>query len=132
MLKRLLLLTLAGLLVNLVAFVPVNAASKEEKQARFAEKVKDGVKKLGVGESARIEVKLKDKTKIKGYVSSIGEDAFSITDAAGTATIVAYPQVKQAKGNNLTTGEKILIGVGIALAVLIVIAIVVVKDFDND
>ncbi len=38
------------------------AGSKAEKETRFAEKVKDGISKLGTGPDARIEVKLRDKT----------------------------------------------------------------------
>ena len=132
MLKKLLLLTLAGLLVNVFAVAPVSAATKAEKQAQFAVKVKEGIKRLGAGEEARIELKLRDKTKLKGYVSSIGEESFTVVDAkTGVAHIVPYPQVQQARGNNLSTGEKVMIGVGIALAVLLVIAIVVVHDASN-
>jgi hypothetical protein len=36
--------------------------------------VKEGIHKLGTGLDARIEVKLRDKTKLKGYVSEAGED----------------------------------------------------------
>jgi hypothetical protein len=131
MLKKLLMLTLVGLLVNLVAFVPVRAATREEKEARFAEKVREGIKRLGTGESARIELKLRDKTKLKGYVSALDDESFSVTDAAGATTVVAYAHVKQAKGNNLSTGQKVMIGVGIALVVLLVVAIVVVHDASN-
>ncbi len=97
MLKRILCLALAGLLVNLAAGAsPVRAASKEEKQARFAEQVKEGIAKLGTGTDARVEVRLRDKTKLKGYVSKIGEDDFAITDGkTGAATTVSYAQVEK-------------------------------------
>ena len=132
MLKKFLLLALAGILVNAVAVAPVSAATKAEKQARFAEKVREGINRLGAGEAARIELKLKDKTRLKGYVSSIGGDSFTVVEAkTGAATVVPYPQVAQARGNNLSTGQKVMIGVGIGLAVLLVIAIVVVHDASN-
>jgi hypothetical protein len=131
MTKKLLLLMLAGLLVNLSAVAPVRAATKAEKEARFAEKVKEGVKRLGTGRDALIEVKLRDKTKLKGYISEIGEDGFSVTDAKGASTHVPYVQVKQAKGNNLSTGQKIMIGVGIALVVVIVIALIAAHEWGN-
>ena len=131
MTRKLLTLALAGLLLHLCAAAPARAATKEEKAARFAEKVKEGVQRLGTGEAARIEVKLRDKTRLKGYVSQIGEESFSVTDASGKTTSVAYAQVRQARGHNLTTGQKWMIGVGIALAVVLIIAIVAAKEWSN-
>ncbi len=65
---------------------------------------------------------MRDKTKLEGYVSAVGDDSFVVTDIkTGVATTVAYPQVKKVKGNNLSTGAKIAIGVGIAAVVLVVI-----------
>ncbi|HXG65131.1 MAG TPA: hypothetical protein VNO70_08480 [Blastocatellia bacterium] len=72
--------------------------------------------KLGIGQDARIEIKLRDKTKLAGYISETGEEHFTITDdKTGVATVVAYHQVKQVKGNNLSTGAKIAIGAAIVL-----------------
>ena len=128
MLKKLLSLMLAGVLLNMVAVASVHAAGKTqaEKGARDAEKVKQAVAKLGTGEKARIKVKLKDNTKVKGYVSQIGDDGFQITDAkTGAQTQVAYAQVKQVEGKNFTTGQVIAISVGIAAAVVLVLGILV-------
>ena len=118
MFKKLLSLALIGLLLNL-AGVEAHAHSKEEKQARFAEKVKVAVNKLGVGEAARVEVRLTDKRKLQGYISETGEDSFVVTDAkTGTATTIAYAQVKQVKGNNLSTGAKVALMVTLVVMVL--------------
>jgi hypothetical protein len=70
----------------------VVAKSKAEKAAEQAAKVKVGIAKLGVGEAARVTVRLRDKTKLSGYVSRIGEDSFAVTDLkTGATTEVAYP-----------------------------------------
>ena len=125
MLKKFLSLALVVLLINLVGVSPVYAGSKEEKQARFAERVKMGILKLGTGTDARVEVKLRDKTKLKGYISEAGEDSFIVVDAKmGVATTVAYPQVKQVKGHNLSTGGRIALSVGLAIALLLAVALV--------
>ena len=61
---------------------------------------------------------------IKDYISEVGEDSFVVVDAkTGTATTVAYSQVKQVKGNNLSTGAKIAIGVAIIAGVLALILV---------
>ena len=123
MYRKLVAVALVALLLNLVGARVAYAGSKEDKQARFAEKVKAGVVKLGTGESARVKIKLRDGTKLEGYLSAVGDDDFTVTNAkTGVATVVAYPQVKSAKGNNLSTGAKIAIGAGIAAAVIILIA----------
>jgi hypothetical protein len=122
MFRKLLSLSLIALLTNLAGMSPAYASSKEEKQALFAEKVKASVLKLGSGEAVRVKVKLRDKTKLEGYVSGAGEEAFTVTNPkTGIATTVAYPQVKSVQGHNLSTGAKVAIGVGIAAAVIFII-----------
>jgi hypothetical protein len=39
------------------------------------------VQKIGVGTEARVEVKMRDKTKLKGYLSATGQDNFTVTDS---------------------------------------------------
>ena len=122
MFRKPIALLLVALVINLAGARLVFAESKEEKQARFAEKIKINVLKLGTGESTRIKVKLRDQTKLEGYVSDAGADTFTVTNRkTGVATTVAYPQVKSVQGNNLSTGAKIAIGAGIAAAIIFII-----------
>ena len=132
MFRKLFSLALVALLVSSAGMRLAHADSKAEKHARFAEKVKVNVLKLGTGEAARVKVTLRDKTKLDGYVSAVGEEGFSVTDLkTGVATTVAYPQVKSVKGNNLSTGAKIAIGVGIAATVIFLILFhVIVREDD--
>ena len=46
----------------------------------------------------------------------------------GATTPVAYPQVKQIKGNNLSTNAKIAIGAGIAAAAFVIIYIAIKEN----
>ncbi|HEY0004734.1 MAG TPA: hypothetical protein VGB17_07960 [Pyrinomonadaceae bacterium] len=122
--RRILSLALMALLLGAVGLRPVYADSKAEKEARFAEKVKEGIGKLGTGAAARVEVKLRDQRKLKGYIGEAGEDSFSVVDdKTGAATRVAYPQVQKVKGNNLSTGAKIAIGLGVAVTILVILLI---------
>jgi hypothetical protein len=121
MCKKLLSLTLAALLIHLlVGAQSASASTDTQKQARLAEKIKVGILKLGIGKEARVAVKLRDKTKLVGYVSEVREDRFAITDiSTGATTMVTYPDVAQVKGHNLSTGAKIaIIGLAIAAGVL--------------
>jgi hypothetical protein len=111
--KRVPALVLAGLLLSTVGVKPAQADSKEEKQVHFIEKVKQEVRRLGIGEDARVEVRLRDKANIKGYVGEVNEDSFSVVNpATRSVTTVAYPQVRQVKGNNLSTGAVVGIVAG--------------------
>lgn len=123
--KKALSLLLAGLLIQLLSVQSAFANPIADKQTKLAEKVKEGISKLGVGQDARVELKLRDKTKLAGYVGEVKEDSFVVSDAkTGDATTVAYSSVVQVKGNNLGTGAKIAIGIGIGAGiVLIVLAI---------
>jgi hypothetical protein len=130
MLKKVLSLVLVGFLLNVIGVSFAYAGSKEEKETRLAEKVKEGIRKLGTGAEARIEVKLRDKTKLKGYVSEAGEDSFAIVDErTGATSTVTYSQVKQVQGKNLSTAAKIAIGVGVIL-LPIIIALIFVSTGD--
>ena len=127
MFKRKLTLMLVGALIFSLSASPMTfAKSKEEKAAEFASKVKTGIAKLGVGPEARVEIKLRDKTKLKGYVSQINDDSFVVADAkTGATTEVTYPNVTQVKGNNLSTGAKIAIGVAIGVGVTFLILYII-------
>jgi hypothetical protein len=119
MFRKPLVVALTVLLLNLLSVAPVTASTGTEEEVRFSEKVKGEIVKLGTGPEARIEVRLRDKTKLKGYVRESDETQFVIVDAkTGVETTVPYPQVQKVKGNNLATGVKIAIGIGIAIVVL--------------
>ena len=124
MLKKVVCLVVVGFLFSVTGVSFAYAGLKEEKEIRFAEKVKDGISKLGTGAEARIEVKLRDKIKLKGYVSEAGEDSFVIVDEKTSATSrVTYSQVKQVKGNNLSKGAEIAIGVGVILLPILIVVL---------
>ena len=64
-------------------------------------------------------------------MSEVNADSFVvINDETGTTREVPYPQAKQVKGNNLSTGVKIAIGVGIVLILLFIIGIATGGDVD--
>ena len=121
MFKKTLSFMLVVLMLNAVGVSSAYAGSKKEKEARFTERVREGIGKLGTGTEARVEVKLRNKTKLKGYISQSNTESFTVVTANGVATEVAYPQVKQVKGNNLSEGVKAAIFLGVVIVGLVVI-----------
>lgn len=76
--------------------------------------------RLGVGRDARVKVKMRDNTKIKGYISEVREGGFVIVDdKSNLAVEVPYSMAKQVQGNNLSTGEKIALGVAVILVLVL-------------
>lgn len=121
-LRKTLSLSLICLIINSVAMNTAFAGAKQEEQAQFTHKVKIHVSRLGTGESAQIEVKLDDKTELKGYVKEASSESFLLADAkSGAVTIVQYPQVKKLKGYNLSTGQKVAVGVGVSAGLIFLI-----------
>ena len=126
--KNLSLIIVVSLLLSLFATPAALAKTKEEKESALAAKVKDGVAKLGAGVDAKISVKLRNKTKLRGYVSRIEEENFFVTDAkTGAETRVAYGDVTQAKGNNLSTGAIIGIAAAVAVGVTLLVIYIIIK-----
>jgi hypothetical protein len=69
-----------------------------------------------------VTVRLRDKTKLKGYVEAINPDDFVIVDdKTGSATSIAYSQVRQIRGRNSLTGEQIALAI-VVIAILIILA----------
>lgn len=102
------------------------AATSAEKDAARAAKVKAAVAKLGVGTDTRVSLKLKDKTKLAGYIAEAGEESFVVADLkTGAATTVAYPAVAKMTGKNLSTGAWVTIGVLAAVGTVILIILLI-------
>ena len=129
MFRKVLCFAMIGLLVGVAGVGPAYAGSKEEKDTRLAAKVKEGIRKLGTGVDARVEVKLRDKTKLKGYVSEADEDSFVIVDEkTGATSKVAYPQVQKVTGNNHSTAVEIAIGVGVIILPIVIVLLLVSRS----
>ncbi|MFN2499186.1 MAG: hypothetical protein ABR557_08890 [Pyrinomonadaceae bacterium] len=80
-----------------------------------------------MGRNARVEVKLQDTTKVKGHISAITPDSFTLTNAnSGITNTVAYAEVDEVKkaGGGLSTKGWVIIG---AAAVGAVVTWIIVK-----
>ena len=85
-----------------------------------SDKVKTFVAQRGTGPKAKVTVKLKDNTKLKGYISDAGNDSFTLSDSkTGQARTLAYSDVAEVKkAGGLSLAAKIGIGVGIGVGAL--------------
>lgn len=97
-------------------------AKAQSTQDTQSQKIRTQVSKIGTGPKARVEVKLRDETKLKGYISGIDKDSFALTNVnSGSVKQVSYDDVAQVKkpSHGLSTRSWIIIA-GAATAALVV------------
>lgn len=96
MIKELISLLLSTALVLSLCTGSFGASFQGEKEARETADAKARIAKLGT--LTEVEVRLRDNTRLKGYVQQIADDHFVISDSKSNATTnVAYAQVKKVK-----------------------------------
>ena len=128
MVKKCLSLILIGLMVYLVSGGQALAIASSRDQTPSVEKIKARIAKRGVGEKARVEIKLRNGKTIKGYISSAGPDDFRVTDRkTGQTTTVAYADVAEVRKPGLSNLTKIAIFAGIGVAIVITIGVIQFK-----
>jgi len=119
-LKRMLAIVLTGILLTMaVGLGPVNGQSVQDavqdqrQDDPRAAKVRMDVFKLGVGEKARVEVKLRDNSKLKGYIGEAKADSFTVVDSEnGYRQTIAYADVDKVKktAGGFSTRSWIILG----------------------
>ena len=118
MLKKVLSVAMMGLLISVTASA-VYARSQDDKRTRQIEKIKENVRKLGVGQEARVEVKLRDGRKFKGTIREATDDTFLVFDEkTSTVITVPYTDVAKLKGKNGVTAAEAGINVAKGAAVV--------------
>lgn len=131
MIKQCLSVVLLGLMLLFTNLQLVNAQMSASNNAAAIEKIKANVTRRGTGEKARVNVKLLNGTKMKGFISQAGDESFTLTDSkTKQTTTLAYSDVAQVKKQGLSTTSKILIGVGIGVAATAVVLAVAFRNFD--
>lgn len=109
---------LVALLLNLALYSTTTASTV--KDDKFAERVKINVAKLGTGKDVKVVVKLKDGTKLKGYVSEIKDSGFVVVNEKTKTDIeVLFSEVEQVKGQNHSNGKKIFLRTAIIIGALL-------------
>ena len=121
MLKRLFSIGLVVLLFHAGNSVLMLDVARANQRDAAAEKVKASVAKRCCNDpKAKVTVKLKDKTKLKGYVRDAGYDSFNLLDSkSGQVRTLVYSDVAEVKHQGgLSLPAKIGIGVGIGVGAL--------------
>ena len=120
MFKKYLSLALACLLAH-IGMTHACAAARGDGETQLTARVKTDVAKRGVGERARVKVKLRNGTELKGHISEAGEDAFDLVDSqSGVASRIAYGDVARVKSQGMSKAKRMGLITGITAAVVVV------------
>ncbi len=115
MFRRTFAMMLSGiLLVTAFGFQHVVAQTASNTQA--VERLRTKVQKIGTGPNARIEVNLRDKTQLKGYISAADQESFTVTDRkTGSTRTVSYADASGVKklGGEVSSKTWIILGAAV-------------------
>src|SRR5271169_5003420 len=110
--------TIAVALIGVMTCLSIRAAAQSEADEQARERqntaavAKARAHELAAGKRSVVYVKLRDGTQLRGYISQIENDSFTVTDkATNKATSVSYGDVVTLKGKErggLSTGSKVL------------------------
>ena len=120
------LVCMSVLLFTVVISPPASASAASQKKEMSAEEVRTKVESFGVGLTARVRVKLRNGSKVKGFIDRAGDDYFYLIRTEGrysTSVVIAYADVAQIEGvKNSIDWRKVAyrtgMGAGVALSIL--------------
>lgn len=73
--------------------------------------VKSALWKIGEGAETKVEVKLRDGSKVRGYIGNLGSQTFTLVDPAVSLTReLKYREVRWVSEKKLSSSTAILIG----------------------
>jgi hypothetical protein len=132
--RKYLVVAVVVLLLQSFAGVPVVVAAKRqaENEAQLLERVKVKVARLGVGEKARVTVRLKDGTKLKGYISQAKDAEFVVRDRKTDApSVIPYRDVAQVDSNRgHSTARNVALGTAIGVGSVLTVLAVLIASLD--
>jgi hypothetical protein len=111
----------------LLAAFGIQRAGAQATNDQAIEKMRSQVAKMGVGGNARVEVKLRDNTQLKGYISDADQDSFTVVDnKTGASKTVSYADTQTVKkaGGGVSAKTWIILG---AAAIGAIVTWIIVK-----
>jgi len=112
--KKTIAVALVAALTGLTSFAQTQGQTGGQAQGQpgKAASVKARMQKIGTGERTVVRVKLKDGTELRGYLSRIENDSFTITDrTTKKATSAPYGEVRSVAGKGLSTKAKVVVAI---------------------
>ena len=113
-----------------VVIINVDSAFSQTDAVAGDKRVRSQVEKLGTG--AKVSIKMKDGTKLRGSISQILDDSFDVTlGKAAQSSIISYRDVERVKRRGWTNSAKILTGVLVGGGAIVVVVAVLASKSSN-
>jgi primosomal replication protein N len=132
--RKYLVVALVALLLQSFAGLPVAMAAKQqgENEAQLVEQVKVKVARLGVGEKARVTVRFKDGTRLKGYIAQAKDSEFIVRERKTDApSVVLYRDVARVDSNRgHSTARNIALGTAIGVGSVLTVLGILIASLD--
>jgi sRNA-binding regulator protein Hfq len=109
-------------LLVLVVLVNSQFMLGQAKEGKSRERVKAEVLKRGTGEKAKVKVKLRNGSEVRGYISKADQDTFDIHGKNSENVTLAYADVLSVRKAGMSRGAKIGIAAGGAALVIAALA----------
>ena len=102
-------------------------------QVPTVEAVKSRVARLGVGAKAKATIRLKNGTKVKGYIAQADEEDFVVRDRKTDApTTIRYADVLKVEDNKgHSTARNIAIGVAVGVGAVLAVIGILISTLDD-
>ena len=97
MIKKPLAILLSAIVFALSLSFPA-ATRAQTSEAQATQTARASVQTMGVNTDRRVEVKLRDKTKVKGCITRLDQDSFTVTDSkTGASQTLSYSDVQDVR-----------------------------------
>ena len=110
MIKRPLAVTLSAIITALSFGFPVTATAQSTADI---EKIRAKIQTLATSKDSQVEVKFRDRTKLKGFIESVEPVSFKLRDPKdGTSQSIAYSEVESVSkaSNGVSTKTWLILG----------------------
>lgn len=121
MFRKTIAIVLSGIILS-AAFGPASASTRDAR----TEKARAFISKRGTGSDARVVVRLRNDSKLRGYVSQTGADSFTVVNPeTNTTTVVSFDEVeKVSRPGGFPTKWVVLAG---AAAAAVIVGVTVIE-----
>ena len=123
MIKKHLAIALSAILSAISFGLPATARAQSTSDSN---QIRARVQKLAMSKGSQVQVKFRDKTKLKGYIDSVDPVSFTLRDSkSGTTQSIAYSEVENvSKANDGVSTKTWLILGGVAAGAITTFLIV--------
>jgi hypothetical protein len=119
LLKRQLVIAILVTLVTTAVLFPAPTVGQNIQPGESA-RIHSEVQKLSADRGRKVEIRLRDHTKTKGYITAVDQDTFTLSEPkTGTFQTIGYNEVLEAKRSGSGSKKPSFIAAGVAAAVIV-------------